>query len=499
MPLSPFPIRNQIGRNQAVVPHTGFSPVRANPLSRSRPFADGGSPTTIPGIKFKNLNIDDVASVLSPQVLSSLQKNRSSGFTPPQPASSNVPLPQRKPQDTKDNAPNFGGYASGGTPVASSSVAPLTSDGASAYPTLPAAQGLTQIPSTSQPYSSSISTVPMSTLVGGAGSNGVIAPVNNMGIPQGSPGTPTTVSQSSLSPSIPPSMAPVTETSPITPSNNQMIDGIGTPISTLESQGLTFSQATALSDFGFSHGGSTHLADGGFPTSSEASPWYARAEARGADSPIHTGGILPGNTGGRTDVLNKIVPAGSYVLPADVVSGLGEGNTNSGSHVLDIMMHTLPYGIQGGGHKGGGTGIPRAPSSFKQPSFNLNQVKKGGPINKYASGGPSEDASDDWNNQQKQHEKQLIDEGRGHGEILQWDINRYNDGDPVESSKGGAPHGEGPVPVVLASGEYLVPREKVMALGNGNLKSGHKILDHFVLHVRNKTAKTLQKLPGPKK
>ena len=41
---------------------------------------------------------------------------------------------------------------------------------------------------------------------------------------------------------------------------------------------------------------------------------------------------------GRTDHLPMDVPAGAYVIPADVVSGLGQGNTSSGHVILSRMF-----------------------------------------------------------------------------------------------------------------------------------------------------------------
>jgi len=49
-------------------------------------------------------------------------------------------------------------------------------------------------------------------------------------------------------------------------------------------------------------------------------------------------GPLHAATGGRTDVLPIDVAAGSYVLPADTVSALGEGNTANGIKVLEHMF-----------------------------------------------------------------------------------------------------------------------------------------------------------------
>lgn len=49
-------------------------------------------------------------------------------------------------------------------------------------------------------------------------------------------------------------------------------------------------------------------------------------------------GPVTGHTGGREDALPVDVPAGSFVIPADIVSALGTGNTLSGNKVLDQMF-----------------------------------------------------------------------------------------------------------------------------------------------------------------
>jgi hypothetical protein len=61
-------------------------------------------------------------------------------------------------------------------------------------------------------------------------------------------------------------------------------------------------------------------------------------------TPCHSG-IINMAVGGRTDHIPMNVMEGSYVLPADIVSGLGEGNTMAGSKILDQMMKTGPAGV----------------------------------------------------------------------------------------------------------------------------------------------------------
>jgi hypothetical protein len=45
---------------------------------------------------------------------------------------------------------------------------------------------------------------------------------------------------------------------------------------------------------------------------------------------------------GRTDHLPMTVPSGSYVIPADIVSSLGEGNTMAGFKIIREMFKGMP-------------------------------------------------------------------------------------------------------------------------------------------------------------
>jgi hypothetical protein len=58
---------------------------------------------------------------------------------------------------------------------------------------------------------------------------------------------------------------------------------------------------------------------------------------------LHTGPIHS-VVAGRTDHLPAEVPNGSYVLPADIVSALGEGNSMAGFKVIKRMFSGLPGG-----------------------------------------------------------------------------------------------------------------------------------------------------------
>lgn len=67
-------------------------------------------------------------------------------------------------------------------------------------------------------------------------------------------------------------------------------------------------------------------------------------------------------------------------------------------------------------------------------------------------------------------------------------------------AKGGkAEDTDGHVPVVAAGGEFIISPEVVRDIGHGDISKGHAVLDKWVVQTRKKYAKTLMKLPGPKR
>ena len=76
---------------------------------------------------------------------------------------------------------------------------------------------------------------------------------------------------------------------------------------------------------------------------SDESPWWERSEARSATD---RHGLLTSPVAGRTDHLPISPAAGSYVVPADVVSGLGEGNTLAGANIMQRILDTGPMGLR---------------------------------------------------------------------------------------------------------------------------------------------------------
>ncbi len=159
-----------------------------------------------------------------------------------------------------------------------------------------------------------------------------------------------------------------------------------------------------------------------------ANPWSLNSVVR---HQMHTGPIMSA-VPGRTDKHAMNVPSGSYVVPADVVSHLGQSNTNAGMQALHREFSGGPYGT--GGPKAPkihGLGMPKPPK--------LTMSNAGGRKNDHHMGTP--------------------------------------------------------VPVRTAGGEYVIPPEIVLQFGDGDLRRGHAVLDKKMMELRKKHIKTLKKLP----
>lgn len=175
-----------------------------------------------------------------------------------------------------------------------------------------------------------------------------------------------------------------------------------------------------------SQGGDSNMAAGG------SAPFFGNPG--GTTTKVHVGPIHS-PVAGRTDHLPMHVPSGSYVIPADIISAMGEGNTMAGFKVANTIFSRIP----------GMTGAPGAQAIPVRGSTPGMDAQLGLPGK--AAGGSMEEA----------------------------------------------------VPIVAAGGEYVISPDDVRRIGEGDLDRGHQELDLFVKAMRAKTIKTLQKLPGPKK
>jgi len=90
-----------------------------------------------------------------------------------------------------------------------------------------------------------------------------------------------------------------------------------------------------------------------------------RARGGGISGPLY------GATGGRADKVPATARSGSHVLPADIVSHMGQGNTNAGLKALERMFKTGPYGVGMPRRRadGGGVGSDEIPVMLSDGEF----------------------------------------------------------------------------------------------------------------------------------
>jgi hypothetical protein len=342
----------------------------------------------------------------------------------------------------------------------------------------------------------------------------------------------------------------------------------------------------------------------GHPQKQAVAAALRTARARGGK--VHKGAIHS-SVAGRTDHLPMHVASGSYVIPADIISAMGEGNSMAGFKIAKDIFSVknitkgTPYGEKGlpysvsaphkaegggmgtrvGGSGGGGGDSGRAanPAPVARPDTvvrpqprpvaapdrsnsggngmgntsprpqarpadmapaqadrytglwdmingggkgagytNLGDMFNGGGMGASRRGpttgvaAPAAGTTSPANATGYDQTSWLNRLGPTFGSILGGPIiggiakgfQRNNAGqtgfqrlgDSLGFADGGATDG---VPIVAAGGEYVIPPEDVVHIGGGDLDHGHKVLDAFVKKMRQKTIKTLQSLPGPKK
>ncbi len=156
-------------------------------------------------------------------------------------------------------------------------------------------------------------------------------------------------------------------------------------------------------------------------------------------------GYLGGTGPGRTDILPITVGGGSYVLPADHLAAIGQGNNTAGAAKISQMFGSGPGGMPLR-HFSGHITQPRA------PTMGMRMPKMG-------SMGTSATSL---------------------GKI------------------GFAVGGVGkPTKIIAAHGEYVLSPEQIIAK-YGSLEKGHRALDKWVMETRKKHIKTLRNLKPPK-
>jgi hypothetical protein len=96
-------------------------------------------------------------------------------------------------------------------------------------------------------------------------------------------------------------------------------------------------------------------------------------------------GFLHSAVPGRTDKLPISVSGGSYVLPADHVAAIGQGNSLAGANIVNKMFKMGPYGSMASSHGKIGAKVPKL--SMKAKMAKGGSAHAGKPTDIIAAGG----------------------------------------------------------------------------------------------------------------
>ena len=281
-----------------------------------------------------------------------------------------------------------------------------------------------------------------------------------------------------------------------------------------------------------------HMAGGGFtPPMGE----------RFAQRQMMHQGFLHSTVPGRTDKLPISVKGGAYVLPADHVAALGQGNSLAGADIVNKMFKMGPYGtppaaLHGTGAKvphlnlrapmphadGGGIPLPRKRPKEADWHHAWDDVEDRREM-PMGTPHPSPARQDDpvlseWNPIAKDAGAKAINSipdnfnGRwmGQYDIPDWEGDMKNSVHtmliPLEHAgqqratvisnggdydSGGTVGGK-PTDIIAAGGEIVIPPEKIKEYF-GDVDKGHKALDKWVVERRKHHIKELRTLKPPRK
>jgi hypothetical protein len=225
---------------------------------------------------------------------------------------------------------------------------------------------------------------------------------------------------------------------------------------------------------------------------------------------------------GRTDKINLNVKPGSYVIPADVVSIIGEGNTIAGTTVLRSM-----YGSKA---LTGKVAEPKGRPTLMERRLERHEMM---PQGQYARGGrrdlgprpeppaegmmwdpmpygrgrgrqvPIANIERDMRNEMGDYDAYKDVPGSAANEEHWSNDPTYNMARPGARKRKMAEGGDderthGAAPVVVAGGEFVVDPDAIKRK-YGDLAHGHKSLDELVHAARAYEIERLKNAPPPKK
>ena len=239
--------------------------------------------------------------------------------------------------------------------------------------------------------------------------------------------------------------------------------------------------------------------------SGQTAPWFMRREASTSamgrladggvvgsdvihDMPFHGGGFINSSVAGRTDRLPLALSAESHVVPADVVSAAGQGNSLAGAKILQAALRG------GAGVLGGEPPDVAAPSMRHRANLPHANVRPPRPFQdtpQRATGSVLGGSSGGIGLDQPQSD-------------IGGDADFSGGGD--QAKRGG--HGQ--TSILAAGGELVATPAEVEAVGRRAirtgtakrgetaLQAGHRLIDEMIAKIREWQIKWLKQAPKPK-
>jgi len=181
--------------------------------------------------------------------------------------------------------------------------------------------------------------------------------------------------------------------------------------------------------------------------------------------------LINSSVPGRTDRIPMRARTGSFVIPADVVSGLGEGNTMAGAKMWgQLLTHSVTGAAAAGMRRGAAPGLKGGIGRMGRITGpGSRQLPAPRPIVAPPQKVPFQDLP-------------VSSKGLPHG----FANGGYLDDMDDETT-----------PIITAGGEMLVDPEIVAALGGGDPEAGTEILCKSIEGIRKQVQAYQKKLPGP--